>query len=208
MSAKYDEDDSTRGSRDGAGGKKPARGYSENPFRESMLRLLNTIPAPREDPDDIEIDPPPAIDPQKIADISKIASLAEATELWQDINRNIELHEGLGALALRAQRLEYIKKANEARRCAHMRLDGSRCGSPAMREREYCFYHREIHADHYELPALEDHRSIQLAYMQLYRNVGIGAISLTNAKVLLQILQGAAKNLPETEWAEEYVQED
>jgi len=112
----------------------PARRSSNNPFRDAALRTLNAVPPPREDPGDIEIDPPPAIDPQKVADILKIGSLAEATELWKDINRNIELQEGLGALALRAQRLEYIKKANEAKRCAHMRLDGSRCGSPAMRE--------------------------------------------------------------------------
>jgi len=55
---------------------------------------------------------------------------------------------------------------------------------------------------------LEDHRSIQLTYMQLYRSVSIGATSLSNAKVLLQILQGAAKNLPETDWTEEFVPED
>lgn len=94
----------------------------------------------------------------------------------------------MGELRERVQKLEYLRKENEAKRCAHIRLEGRQCGSPAIRDREYCFYHREIHADNYELPALEDHHSVQLAHMHLCRKVNAGMISLANAKLLLQIL--------------------
>ena len=178
---------------------------ASNPFRESILRLLNTVPQPVEDPDDLETDPPPAIDPQRVADIPKLGSLDEGIGLFKAINRHIELQQGVGELQGRVQKLEYLKKANEAKRCAPVRLDGRQCGSPAIRDREYYFYHREIHADNYELPALEDHHGVQLAYMHLYRKVNAGMISLANAKILLQILQGAAKNLPESDFSEERI---
>ena len=170
--------------------------YAGNPLRESMLRLLNSPAPPREDPEDIEIDPPPAIDPQKIADIPNLRSLEEAVPLFKDINRNIELLEGIGELTWRAQKLESLKKANEAQRCEHLKLDGDRCGSPALRGRDYCFFHDQIYMQFDALPVIEDQRSLQVAYLRLAQQVHASTISLGQAKLLLQILQSAGKNLP------------
>jgi|tagenome__1003787_1003787.scaffolds.fasta_scaffold20148045_1 hypothetical protein len=170
--------------------------HQGNPLRESMLRLLKSPAPPREDPNDIQIDPPPAIDPQRIAGIPKLGSLGEGVGLFEDINRNIELLEGLDELTGRAQRLEYLKKANEAKRCEHLKLDGTSCGSPAVRGHQYCYFHGQVYAPPYDLPAIEDQRSLQLALLRLAQQVYTSTLSLPQAKLLLQILQTAGKNLP------------
>ena len=59
MSANYDEDDSNHHTPAQREVKKPVRRWSDNPIRDAALRLLNTVPPRREDPDDIEVDPPP-----------------------------------------------------------------------------------------------------------------------------------------------------
>ncbi|HWY67013.1 MAG TPA: hypothetical protein VNX88_00035 [Terriglobales bacterium] len=103
MSAIYDEDDSNDNSPDESDAKKPVRRWSNNPIRDAALRLLNSPAPPREDPDDIETDPPPAIDPQQVGDIPKIGSLEEGVDLFKALNRNIELQEGLGELISRPE---------------------------------------------------------------------------------------------------------
>ena len=116
--------------------------------------------------------------------------------MFKDINRNIELLEGIGELTWRAQKLESLKKANEAQRCEHLKLDGDRCGSPALRGRDYCFFHDQIYMQFDALPVIEDQRSLQVAYLRLAQQVHASTISLGQAKLLLQILQSAGKNLP------------
>jgi len=175
-----------------------------NPFQESMLRLLQTPAPPLEDPDDIAIDPPPAIDPQKLADIPKIGSLGEGVELFQALNRNIELLEGLDELRYRAQKLDYLKKANEAKRCDHLKANGVRCGSPALAGKEHCFFHAQFHNAEYTLPLIEDKRTLQLAYMDLAKGVSMKTISIDHGRLLLQILQSAGKNLPDIDWQDGY----
>ena len=175
-----------------------------NPFQESMLRLLQTPAPPLEDPDDIAIDPPPAIDPQKLADIPKIGSLGEGVELFQALNRNIELLEGLDELRYRAQKLDYLKKANEAKRCDHLKANGVRCGSPALAGKEHCFFHAQFHNAEYTLPLIEDKRTLQLAYMDLAKGVSMKTISIDHGRLLLQILQSAGKNLPDIDWEDGY----
>ena len=193
-----------------------------NPFQESMLRLLQT-PAPPLLSDTrpwrrrcaravrpvrrgtrSDRDPPPAIDPQKLADIPKIGSLGEGVELFQALNRNIELLEGLDELRYRAQKLDYLKKANEAKRCDHLKANGVRCGSPALAGKEHCFFHAQFHNAEYTLPLIEDKRTLQLAYMDLAKGVSMKTISIDHGRLLLQILQSAGKNLPDIDWQDGY----
>ena len=185
--------------------KKPAQPYAGNPFRESVLRTLNMPAPPREDPDDdIETDPPPAIDPQRVADIPKLGSLDEGIDLFQALGRNIELQEGVGELTYRVQKLEYLKKANEAKRCEHIKTNGIQCGSPAVGSRQYCYFHGVIHEKDHELPVIEDQRSLHIAYLDLARSVNMQTISVAHGKLLLQILQSAGKNLPNGDWDDGY----
>jgi hypothetical protein len=204
MSAIYDEDDSNYNSPDESDAKKPVRRWSNNPIRDAALRLLNSPAPPREDPDDIETDPPPAIDPQQVADIPKIGSLEEGVDLFKALNRNIELQEGLGELTYRVQKLEYLKKANDAKRCEHIKTNGIQCGSPAVGSRQYCYFHGVIHQQNHELPLIEDQRSLHLAYLDLAKSVSTQTISVAHGKLLLQILQSAGKNLPNGDWDDGY----
>jgi hypothetical protein len=182
----------------------PASRWSNNPIRDAALRLLNSPAPPQEDPDDIETDPPPAIDPQKVADIPKLGSLDEGIDLFKALNRNIELQQGVGELTERVQKLEYLKKANEAKRCEHIKTNGVQCGSPALGGKEYCFFHGVIHKKERKLPIIEDQRSLHLAYLDLARSVEMQSISVAHGKLLLQILQSAGKNLPEGDWNDGY----
>ena len=138
---------------------------SDNPLREAALRLLNQ-PAPDPD-DDLDMTPPPAIDPEKLTAIPKLGSLEEAGELGNDINRNIELLEVIDELALRADRFERLKEANGAKRCEHLKINGKTCGSPAVRGQVYCHYHGQAYAPLLEVPVIEDQRSLQVAYTRL-----------------------------------------
>ena len=204
MSANYDENNSNHHSPDQRDVKKPVRRWSNNPIRDAALRLLNTVPPPREDPDDIEIDPPPAIDPQQVADIPKLESLEEGVDLFKALGRNIELQEGVGELAYRVEKLEYLKKANAARRCEHIKTNGIQCGSPAVGGEQYCFFHGLIHKKAHELPVIEDQRSLHIAYLDLARSVMMQTISVPHGKLLLQVLQSAGKNLPNGDWDDGY----
>jgi hypothetical protein len=69
----------------------------------------------------------------------------------------------------------------EIRRCRHIRTNGTQCGSPALKEKEFCYYHQEnqpravelyIDGERYSdgnfmLPVFEDAHSIQMALRQM-----------------------------------------
>ena len=165
-------------------------------FREAILQALNE---PVVDPDELDMTPPAAVDPKKLAAIPDLGSLKEAADLGIVINRNIELLQGLDGLTLRALELERLKKANGAKRCEHLRLNGKTCGSPALRGGHFCHYHEQAKSPAFELPVVEDVHSLQVAYTRLAQQVLTERLRPQQARVLLQILQSAAKNLPERE---------
>ena len=95
------------------------------------------------------------------------------------------------------------------RHCEHIKANGHFCGSPAMGERNYCFFHmnhigRKLRAEKYaarcleyipELPLLEDAASIQLALMQVTDALLHGALDPRRAGLVLYALQTASINL-------------
>ncbi len=66
-------------------------------------------------------------------------------------------------------------------RCHHIKVKGTRCGSPALRNHKLCFFHQRWHEQRIpmgmsqkhslELPVLEDANSIQMAITQVMRLV-------------------------------------
>lgn len=125
-----------------------------------------------------------------------LSSLEEAGELASDIDRNIDLLEGLVEVSQRAQKLEYLKRANGAKRCEYVKHDGVPCGSPAVHDKQHCFFHGEALSPAFDLPIIEDQRSLQIALTRLAQQVVIGKVRPNEARILLQILQSAAKILP------------
>ena len=98
-------------------------------------------------------------------------------------------------------------------RCTHIKTNGTQCGSPAVRGRRYCFFHKNWHGERiplgalpaanlnasFTLPVLEDADSIQVALMQVMRLILARQIDPKMAGLLLYALQTASVNLRHTE---------
>jgi hypothetical protein len=96
-------------------------------------------------------------------------------------------------------------------RCQHIKVNGTQCGSPAVRRNKYCFFHKRWREQHvtvnpsalerkpksapFDLPVLEDANSIQVALMQVMRLLLAGHIEHKTASLLLYGLQTASLNL-------------
>lgn len=97
-------------------------------------------------------------------------------------------------------------------RCQHIKVNGTQCGSPALRRHRLCYFHKSwqgariaLGADRarrapavFDLPLLEDANSIQLALMQVTRLILTGQIDAKHAGLLLYALQIASSNLART----------
>ena len=96
-------------------------------------------------------------------------------------------------------------------RCQHIKINGTRCGSPALRSHNLCFFHQRWHQQRIvmpfnypdletsiELPVLEDANSVQMAITQVMRLILMAKISDKQAGKLLYALQIASNNLQHT----------
>jgi len=98
---------------------------------------------------------------------------------------------------------------NSIPRCQHLKINGTQCGSPALKRNHYCYFHkrwqearivlnanraRRGHAA-LDLPVLEDANSIQVSLMQIMRLILSGQIDPKTAGLLLYALQTASSNL-------------
>jgi hypothetical protein len=66
-------------------------------------------------------------------------------------------------------------------RCTHIKTNGTQCGSPALRGRRFCFFHKNRQGQRlalnvqpaapfsFTMPVLEDADSVQVALMQVMR---------------------------------------
>jgi hypothetical protein len=96
-------------------------------------------------------------------------------------------------------------------RCQHLRVNGTQCGSPALRKQRFCFFHKDWRQKRLQintnlrreqgiviLPVLEDANSIQVALMQVMRLLISAQIDHRTAGLLLYALQTASANLART----------
>lgn len=95
--------------------------------------------------------------------------------------------------------------------CFHIRLDGTRCGSPSLKRRNYCYFHfrmlqraqveRQLPSagndSRLELPFLEDLRTVQVALTDVLRAVAAGRIPRDQASLLIRGLRFASQILRE-----------
>src|SRR5438067_10580809 len=105
---------------------------------------------------------------------------------------------------------------NKIPQCEHIKANGLRCGSPALRERRYCYFHfcahdlrrRRQHPNApFVLPLLEDANSIQIAIQQVAEAVLEERIDNKRAGLLLFALQTAACNLKNTDFEPKQLRE-
>jgi len=92
-------------------------------------------------------------------------------------------------------------------RCQHVKMNGTQCGSPALRNRRLCFFHDRIRREQariaadasaqrrFDLPLLEDANSVQVALMKVIQMLGSGRLDHKTAGLMLYALQTASANL-------------
>src|SRR5438128_776482 len=97
-------------------------------------------------------------------------------------------------------------------RCQHIKINGTQCGSPALRGGKLCYFHKKWRDTRVtinpnaprrpraslELPVLEDANSIQISLMRVMRLIASGQVDAKSAGLLLYALQTASSNLPHT----------
>jgi hypothetical protein len=99
-----------------------------------------------------------------------------------------------------------------AARCRHIKVSGTQCGSPALRNKNFCFYHHkdrplpvECYSDieyatgEINLPFFEDAHSIQAVIRQVVQMVLQKRLERKTASLLLYALQIASSNLKRME---------
>lgn len=102
-------------------------------------------------------------------------------------------------------------------RCQHVKINGTQCGSPALRRRRFCFFHDKIRheqakivanaSERFRLPLLEDANSVQVALMNVIQMLGSGTIDHKTAGLMLYALQTASNNLRNTDFEADDVTE-
>jgi hypothetical protein len=92
-------------------------------------------------------------------------------------------------------------------RCQHVKMNGTQCGSPALRRRRHCFFHERIRRERakiaadlsaqriFDLPLLEDANAVQIALMKVIQMLGAGRLDHKTAGLMLYALQTASVNL-------------
>jgi hypothetical protein len=102
---------------------------------------------------------------------------------------------------------------SELATCQHVKVNGIRCGSPALRGHNYCYFHNSWRTlgtfgmpdalpelPPFEMPVFEDANSIQIALMHIVRMILAHRIDRKTAGLLLYALQTAAYNLKRTQF--------
>jgi hypothetical protein len=92
-------------------------------------------------------------------------------------------------------------------RCIHIKTNGTQCGSPALRGRRFCFFHKNWQGQRialnvlpaaplsFTMPVREDADSVQVALTQVMRLILAGQLDPKIAGLLLYALQTASANL-------------
>ena len=97
-------------------------------------------------------------------------------------------------------------------RCQHLKVNGTQCGSPALKRNRFCFFHKRFQEEQIKLncdrtrrgratfllPVLEDANSIQIALMEVMSQLVSRQIDHKTASLLLYALQTASGNLSRT----------
>jgi len=107
--------------------------------------------------------------------------------------------------ARRLRNLALLTQADQARRCVHVKPNGLRCGSPAMRGNPFCFFHDRWYNQPVEdtFPPLEDTNGVQIALMQVVERLRreifrAGSLDPRLVKLLIFALKVAGQNARHT----------
>jgi hypothetical protein len=84
-------------------------------------------------------------------------------------------------------------RARRSPRCRHRKVNGIRCGSPALGGGSYCYFHHSIYTgDTQHLPIVEDGNSIAFIIGMIVRELASGRLEVRRANSMLYALQSTA----------------
>ena len=96
---------------------------------------------------------------------------------------------------------------NDVPRCQHVKVNGTQCGSPALRRKRFCYFHDNYRQTQARMvaeqskvcmgnfPLLEDANSVQVAVMHVIHLLGSGKIDTKVGGLMLYALQTASSNM-------------
>jgi hypothetical protein len=108
--------------------------------------------------------------------------------------------------------------SQNARVCTHIKANGIRCGSPALREEVFCYFHQRMirgvrtppKSRIHPMALLENPESIQASLMETINALVRNQIDVERARLVLRALHIAVKNAPKVRfgvWPQEMVKE-
>ena len=90
----------------------------------------------------------------------------------------------------------------EPPQCQHIKDNGLRCGSPALRGQAFCYHHQRIHHPRfrpgqkgYIVPALETPEAVTLAFRQIAQAAHDGTLALPVARLMLNAVRWAGASV-------------
>ncbi len=99
--------------------------------------------------------------------------------------------------------------SKNTRICTHIKVNGVRCGSPALRGEVFCYFHQRmirgvatppksrLHA----IAQIEDEESIQSSLMEVINALVRNTIDLPRAQLILRALNIAVRNAPRVHYS-------
>jgi hypothetical protein len=86
--------------------------------------------------------------------------------------------------------------------CTHIKVNGVRCGSPALREEVFCYFHQRMirgvrtpaHSRIHPIALIENEASIQASLIEIINAVVRNHIDIARARVILRALHIAVRN--------------
>ena len=110
----------------------------------------------------------------------------------------------VGKMEFRDVQAKGLREAGKVERCCYIKPSGHRCGSPAMRGYDLCYYHDRYQPkpEYRNLPCLEDAHSVQCAIQEVIEDMLRGFLDYKKAALALYGLQTAASNLKQMRLAE------
>lgn len=85
--------------------------------------------------------------------------------------------------------------------CTHIKVSGVRCGSPALRGEQFCYFHQRMirtvkspHSRLHHVALLENEQAIQASLMEVVNALVRGTIDLKRGELILRALNAAVRN--------------
>ena len=145
---------------------------------------------------DSEAEPPPGDSTLQPSDADPAPQPLPAQPAAPELDPEPEPGPGEPIFVADPQKVAAFKRTLRARRsprCRHRKVNGVRCGSPAMSGGPYCYFHFHIYTgDTQHLPVIEDGNSIAFVMGTIVRELASGRLEVPRANSMLYAMQNTA----------------